>query len=118
MRRYYNLSYLFRPKRLFLLPEYFKHCIFNNRVQIDSFKKACSYRSSLMCCNFKLEGKSRTVSEMVSIENMRPISGNVLQKISECFKVQSALEPGTCFGVGTMFMATSTSGKVGDRRLQ
>lgn len=108
----YNFSYLFRPKRLSLLPDYFKQYIFNNRVQLETFAKACAYRSSLMGDNGKLEGKNRTISEMAHIETMRPILGGVLQKIAGTFGLRSAPELGTCLGVGTMFLATSVSGEV------
>lgn len=112
MKLYSNLSYLFRPKRLSLLPECFRRYIFNNRVQLETFAKACAYRSSLMEDNGKLEGKSRTISEMASIETMRPILGGVLQKIAGTFELCSALEFGTSLGVGTMFLATSVKGRV------
>lgn len=112
MKLYSNLSYLLRPKRLRLLPRYFRDRIFNNRIQLETFARSCAYRSLLLEENSKLKGKNRTISEMTSIETMRPILGGVLQKIAESFQVHSALELGTCLGVGTMFLATSVSGRV------
>lgn len=112
MFHYSNLSYFFRPKRLSLLPDYFRNYIFNNRRQSDSFQAACEYRSNLMKDTTILDGKRRNIAEITSIETMRPVLGGVVQKIIQTFKVETVLELGTSVGVGTMFLASSINGSV------
>ncbi len=115
-----NISYFFKIKKNYLLPEYFDDYLLNLDIQPYSVLFGDDNRQELLeskeiiemsdfgAGSHKLKSPKRFVSDIASISGSKPKFGSFYQKLIQQFKITDVLELGTSVGIGTVYLSTAT----------
>ncbi len=112
-----NISYFFKRKQNYQLPEKFNSYILKKNIKEKSFYIANKYRKELLKDKTLIKitdfgaGSKKNKKNIRMIKNIAKISGSkakfglFIQKLIKYFDIKYALEMGTSLGITSIFMA-------------
>ncbi len=117
MRLPANISYLIKSKQNEKLPDVFNEFILDSLFQMSSFVEVFEYRLNMLADNTLInitdfgtgKNRRRKVKNIAKTSSTELAYGGIMQKLVDTYGLKSALEFGTSVGIGTMFLAKSSS---------
>lgn len=116
-----NISYFFRAKKNYLLPNIFNDYILDMSVTYYGCEDVENYRNQLLKCetiiniadfgagSHKLGKTERKIKNIAYVSGTRPEFGVFYQKLISSFGVKDILEMGTSLGIGTYYLSQASS---------
>lgn len=116
-----NISYFFRVKKNYLLPDIFNDYILNKSISHNGCEDAENYRKHLLKCettiniadfgagSHKLGKSTRLIKNIASVSGTKPEFGLFFQKLISSFDIKDVLEMGTSVGIGTSYLSQASA---------